>query len=645
MKLFIVHFCHAGASTFPGFQKFIVEKSNCRVLCFLHIANHGLSSVAGTSGVWIRIVIDYSREKCPSFIVTKWLRHSALYPRSPPMLSSVRLLRVLKASELAKVPLMKSDVLNIYGRVIDIHTHSMSCVVDPVTRELYPDLIEVRERGVLFDVGHGQGSFCWTVTETAANQNFYQYIISTDMHAFNHAGPVYDLAAVMSKFLNICMPLVDVIRATTMHSARRKIGSLTVGKEADITVLRLNDVDLYLEDSQSQRRKLKKCILPVATWKKGILFEISKPEEFSNLQAMKENVKKKDKLVIKENEKLEIAWYHKGSWSYIKLLSTYHVVMTKLNNVDFTGDIAVKDGLIYSVKSNLEVNANSEFDATGASTFPGFQKFIVEKSNCRVLCFLHIANHGLSSVAGTSGVITNSKISDFFVIVFINTRVLKASELAKVPLMKSDVLNIYGRVIDIHTHSMSCVVDPVTRELYPDLIEVRERGVLFDVGHGPGSFCWTVTETAANQNFYQYIISTDMHAFNHAGPVYDLAAVMSKFLHICMPLVDVIRATTMHSARRKIGSLTVGKEADITVLRLNDVDLYLEDSQSQRRKLKKCIIPVATWKKGILFEISKPEEFSNLQAMKENVKKRINSLSKKMKNSSFNRALRFVTLL
>lgn len=194
----------------------------------------------------------------------------------------------------------------------DIYTHAFhgykSSVVDPVTQKLYPNVVEAKERGVLFDVGHGQGSFSWTVAETAANENFYPDTISTDMHAFNHAGPVYDLTTVMSKFLHIGMPLVDVIRATTIRPAQsigldKKIGSLTEGNEADITLLKLSEVDLYLEDCQSQRRNLKKFLFPVATWRKGVQFKISKPEEFPNLKAMKENIKEWDKLLVKDKEK------------------------------------------------------------------------------------------------------------------------------------------------------------------------------------------------------------------------------------------------------------------------------------------------------------------------------------------------------
>jgi dihydroorotase len=110
--------------------------------------------------------------------------------------------------------------------------------------------------------------------------------------------------------------------------------------------------------------------------------------------------------------------------------------------------------------------------------------------------------------------------------------------------------------------------------------------VLFDVGHGQGSFGWTVAEICAQYNFYPDTISTDLHTGNHVGPAYDLPTVMSKFLHLGMPLTEVIRAVTSTPAKAigwesKIGSLTPGKEADVTVLKLVEGPIELEDCQSQ----------------------------------------------------------------
>ena len=89
---------------------------------------------------------------------------------------------------------------------------------------------------------------------------------------------------------------------------------------------------------------------------------------------------------------------------------------------------------------------------------------------------------------------------------------------------------------DLYTHTFhpyrSCIVDPDTLTIYSDVIEAKKRGVLFDVGHGQGSFGWTVAEICARNQFYPDTISTDLHSGNHIGPAYDLPTVMSKFLHL-----------------------------------------------------------------------------------------------------------------
>ena len=186
----------------------------------------------------------------------------------------------------------------------------------------------------------------------------------------------------------------------------------------------------------------------------------------------------------------------------------------------------------------------------------------------------------------------------------------------------SDILRCPGslRVGDIYTHTYhgwkSTIIDVTTGRVYPDVIEARRRGVLFDLGHGQGSFTWTVAEKCAEVGFWPDFISTDLHSGNTDGPAYDLTVVMSKMLHVGMSLHDVIKATTFNPAKaiRKddiIGSLSIGRKADISVLRLDNVDLDLEDCVGQIRHLKERLVPVAVWKNGERIEVTKPSVFPN----------------------------------
>ncbi|XP_076087490.1 deacetylase Oant_2987-like [Mytilus galloprovincialis] len=395
-------------------------------------------------------------------------------------------------------------------------------------------------------------------------------------------------------------------------------------------------------------------------------------------------------------------------------------IIDPANGFDFTGSVAVSNGVIKAVGENLNIQAVKEFDATdclitpglidchvhcyehatplgvnpdetclsrgvttvvdagssGESTFPGLRKFIAEKSHTRVLCFLHIVQHGLASsgcAAGVSGgeidslnqvdvdacvkCIENNR--DMIVGVKVRLsetisnggkneeeafrRSLEASQRVGLPLMVHHTISTIPtqsderssilccprdlRPGDIYTHTFighkSTIIDASTRSVYPDVIDAKQRGVLFDVGHGQKAFSWPVAEICAKSGFWPDIIGSDLHTGNHDGPVYDLPTVMSKFLHIGMPITEIVKATTLTPARaiklqNSIGSLTTGKSADITVLKIIDVDHDLEDGRSQNRRIKKVIVPIAVWKDGEQFQITKPRVFPNPEVLARN---------------------------
>lgn len=167
------------------------------------------------------------------------------------------------------------------------------------------DVHDARKRGVLFDVGHGHGSFSWKVAETCAKEGFWPDIISSDLHAESVDGPAYDLPTVMTKMLHVGMPLVKVINAVTMTPATvigrsDVIGSLGVDRAADITVLRIENVDLELEDCHAYLRRIKQRFIPVAVWKNGVSFKTCVPDPFPNTTAFKDLALSRDALVISD---------------------------------------------------------------------------------------------------------------------------------------------------------------------------------------------------------------------------------------------------------------------------------------------------------------------------------------------------------
>src|SRR5438874_7134009 len=123
----------------------------------------------------------------------------------------------------------------------DIHTHVFAQQFPIILPDgkLNPIMAEARARGVIFDVGHGAGSFWFRNAVPAVKQGFVPDSMSTDLHTGDFT--ILSMANVMSKFLSMGVPLSDLIRRSTVSPAheihRPELGTLSVGKEADIAVL------------------------------------------------------------------------------------------------------------------------------------------------------------------------------------------------------------------------------------------------------------------------------------------------------------------------------------------------------------------------------------------------------------------------
>jgi len=109
---------------------------------------------------------------------------------------------------------------------------------------------------VIFDIGHGKGSFDFNVARAMLEGGFPPDIISSDVHVLCIDGPAFDNMETMSKFLNLGMPLVDIIRAVTATPAkmlgRPDLGDLTVGSTGDATVMRIEDGHFSFTDVLNQ---------------------------------------------------------------------------------------------------------------------------------------------------------------------------------------------------------------------------------------------------------------------------------------------------------------------------------------------------------------------------------------------------------
>jgi len=299
----------AGCSTFEGFRAFAIDRVRTRLLAFLNISCSGLAfgglggddSVPGELDLLklanVRGCVDCVEENRDALVGVKIRLSASIADEGRNEAEAYR--RALEASQALRLPLMVHHALSTVsledcpGRMQtgDIYTHSyhgfVSSIVDTATRKPHRAVIQARERGVFFDIGHGQGSFNWTVAEICAREGFWPDTISTDIHSGTCEGPAYDMPTVMTRLLHVGMPLNEVIARSTIEPAKcigwqDRIGTLGVGREADIAVLSVENVDMVLEDCQSQLRRVRRRIVPKAVWRAGVAHSITHPKRFPN---------------------------------------------------------------------------------------------------------------------------------------------------------------------------------------------------------------------------------------------------------------------------------------------------------------------------------------------------------------------------
>src|SRR5258708_5197761 len=160
-------------------------------------------------------------------------------------------------------------------RAGDIYTHCYSGHREEVLADgkVNPAMEAGRKRGIFFDLGHGAGSFYWYVAVPAFQQHFYPDSISTDLHAGSMNAGMKDMANVISKVLNLDVSMDDVIRMSTWNPAKQihkpALGSLDIGAEADIAVLRVQTGKFGFIDSAGAMESGDRNIVAELTTRKG----------------------------------------------------------------------------------------------------------------------------------------------------------------------------------------------------------------------------------------------------------------------------------------------------------------------------------------------------------------------------------------
>jgi dihydroorotase len=278
---------------------------------------------------------------------------------------------------------------------------------------------------------------------------------------------------------------------------------------------------------------------------------------------------------------------------------------------------------------------------SGWKTFDAFHRTVMAHSQTRVLALINILGGGMAGEEdeqSDTGDMDSAKTAEMIqrhrdVIVGIKTahfggkgytaidRAREAGRMAGVPIMVDDkIFTNTGRTTreklldhlrpgDIHTHMFNDrqieMVNRFTGKLHPYMLEARRRGVKFDMGHGAGSFLWTVAAKAVAQGFLPDTISTDLHATSILAGQPDMPNCMSKMMVLGMSLADAVLRSTVNPAKEigrypELGTLGVGKGADITVLDLRKGVFALKDSWGAKRLANALLENVMTIRDGKL---------------------------------------------
>ncbi|KTS02961.1 dihydroorotase [Methylobacterium radiotolerans] len=262
----------AGPGNFAGFRSHVIERSQARILAYLHV------SFAGIFGFSKTIMVGESED--PRLMAPREAVEVADANRDVIVGIKVRVGRhasgdqgtapldiALQVAEETGLPLMAhiDEPPPSYEAVLamlrpgDVLTHAFRPFPNsPITAQgaVKPALREARARGVIFDIGHGKGSFAFKTARAMLAGGFLPDTISSDVHQLCIEGPAFDQVTTMSKMLCLGMSLDEVVAASTVNAAvalkRMEYGTLKVGALGDATVLAVRDGEFDYVDTRAE---------------------------------------------------------------------------------------------------------------------------------------------------------------------------------------------------------------------------------------------------------------------------------------------------------------------------------------------------------------------------------------------------------
>lgn len=312
----------AGYRTFEDFLERVIRRSETRVLALINIAGNGMTGAASENNV-----ADMNPEKTAA-VIGQHRQHIVGIKCAhfgKPGWDAIK--RAVAAGKLAGVPVMVDDkIFTNTGRTSreklldvmrpgDMHTHMYNDrqieLVDRFTGKVQEYAVEARRRGVLFDMGHGGGSFLWPVALSAARQGFFPDTISTDLHSSSILIQQSDMPNCMSKMMLLGMKMEDAVERATARPAKAigrfpGLGTLGEGAVADIAVLALRGGVFAFKDAWGKKMLGTQKLECVATIRAGkLVFE-------GDLRQAEEPAVEIYDLLIKNGHVLDPAGQHNG---------------------------------------------------------------------------------------------------------------------------------------------------------------------------------------------------------------------------------------------------------------------------------------------------------------------------------------------
>jgi dihydroorotase len=311
-----------------------------------------------------------------------------------------------------------------------------------------------------------------------------------------------------------------------------------------------------------------------------------------------------------------------------------------------------KHGITLNVDSDIVgvgsgVTTVLDCGSTGATSFLGFRKYVMETAATRIYALLNISSIGLivlneiyldprmidtraaiRTIAANRDRIMGIKVrvngrrSDLSHDLEIMKAAREAADATGVPIMmhwsvepellamlkRGDVLtHPFNPALPINSNVFGNEVGPQADKVLPQILALKDRGIWTDGQLATTHHDWNVSEKAVKQGWFPDVISTDFSRAQDGITPASVLVPMSEFLHLGMPLDQVIAGVTSTPAKvmnfpEKVGTLEPGVTADVAVLELAQGSFEFADQMKQSRTLKQQFVAVATVKGGIFLK-------------------------------------------